>query len=97
MKLLSIFQTGGLTLGLTLVMVLLNTWLSINAGKEYAKTKVPFYKNPFYGGVLLITIAYFFAMTQVASDYRPYNPNKDGIPQEQTDTTRQAAEDMIKK
>ena len=84
-------------MGLTLAMVALNTWLTIYATKEYIKTKVPFYKNPFYGGVVLVVIAYLFAMFQVASDYRDYNPSKDGVPQEQTDTTRQAAEEMIKK
>jgi len=36
------------------------------------------------------------ALAWIWSDYRPYDPKKDGVPKVQTDTTRQAAEDMVK-
>lgn len=45
----------------------------------------------------ILTVAYIVFLFVLRSDYRPYNPKKDGIPQVQTDTTREAAEDMIKK
>lgn len=45
----------------------------------------------------LIPIVLFWlgALAWIWSDYRPYDPKKDGVPKVQTDTTRQAAEDMI--
>lgn len=47
-------------------------------------------------GAFLI-VAYIVALLMIRSDYRPYDPKKDGVPKEQTDTTRKAAEDMIPK
>lgn len=45
----------------------------------------------------LIPIVLFWlgALAWIWSEYRPYDPKKDGVPKVQTDTTRQAAEDII--
>lgn len=112
MTLLSIFHTGGLTLGLTLVWLVLTSWFTYNliqvrnagyiiidptveGGITEDKTKVPIHQIGFFWFIVIVTVAYIFALTQVASDYRDYNPKKDGVPKVQTDSTRQAAEDMI--
>lgn len=35
------------------------------------------------------------ALALIWSDYRPYNPKKDGVPRIQTDSTRVAAEETV--
>lgn len=66
-------------------------------GMTYEKTPVLWYQNKFTWYIAAIVVAYIAFLLFLKSEYRPYNPAKDGVPQEQTDTTRQAAEEMIKK
>jgi hypothetical protein len=54
-------------------------------------------KNPYLWGIVVVVMLYIFALTQVKSENRAYNPKKDGIPKIQTDSTKMAAEDFPKK
>ena len=66
-------------------------------GVTYDKTKVKAKQNAFaFFYIPLITVAFIVFLFIVRSDYRPYNPKKDGVPKVQTDTTRKAAEDFNK-
>ncbi len=55
------------------------------------------YKQNMAKYFLLPIIAFWLgALAWIWSDYRPYNPKKDGVPKVQTDSTRMSAEDIIK-
>lgn len=46
---------------------------------------------------LPVIVAFWIgALALIWSDYRPYNPKKDGVPKVQTDSTRIPAEELIK-
>jgi quinol-cytochrome oxidoreductase complex cytochrome b subunit len=67
------------------------------AGTIESTVKVPYWKiHDTYFAAVFIGFWVFFLLS-IKSNYREYDPKKDGVPQEQTDTTRQAAEEMIKK
>lgn len=101
----------GLTLGLTGVSALLififlrqsfkkasvdGGVRSTREGTTYDNNPNPWYKQTqsyFAGGVLLLWV---IALIIVGSDYAPYDPDKHGVPKEQTDTTRLPAEDFHK-
>ena len=85
MYLLNIFETGGLTLALTIVWALLTTWFMIQAIKAHNSggttprtltsekiddnVKIPFHRIPQFWFAVVTTALYIFAMMQVASDY----------------------------
>lgn len=62
----------------------------IAGGVWYKQQMAKYYLLPIIGFWLA-------ALAWIWSDYRPYDPKKDGVPKVQTDTTRQAAEEMLKK
>lgn len=67
------------------------------AQSNAAKVGGKWYKQHFAAFTLGLTLALIAVLWTVSEQYRPYNPKKDGVPKVQTDTTRQAAEEMIKK
>lgn len=58
-------------------------------GKWYKQNMAKYFLIP-------IAVFWFIAMLMIRSDYRPYDPKKDGVPEVQTDSTRISAEDLIK-
>lgn len=65
-------------------------------GTTYDGKKTPIYNVSFFWYGVILVVAYLCILAFIKSDYRKQKA-KDGVPQEQTDTTRQAAEEMIKK
>lgn len=66
----------------------------LEKGTQYDTNKNPFYKqHPFYF-IVAVTIAYIVALLIIHSDYRAYDPKKDGVPTQQTDSTRVPAENL---
>ena len=81
---LSIFNTGGVTLALTIFWLALSAWFGYQAYKAHnsgwdqqtstgikeGNEKIPYYKIPQFWGVVLVTAIYIVAMLFVASDYK---------------------------
>jgi ABC-type Fe3+ transport system permease subunit len=66
-------------------------------GDVYDDKPVKWYTQTQTFFALAVLVLWVVAMFIVKSDYRPYNPKKDGVPKVQTDTTRISAEELIKK
>jgi hypothetical protein len=64
-------------------------------GWDKSDKPLSIWKNNKLYYVLFLTVIYVIVLAMINSDYRPYNPKKDGIPTQQTDTTRKSAEDII--
>ncbi len=112
MKLISIFDfgIGGLIL-LTLVCLGLAGWFLFQAirtrtksqgtsqqtpsGIVYTNDKTPFYKIHTTWFCAAMIVAYVVILLMIRSDYRLHK-QKDGVPREQTDSSRVAAEDQLK-
>jgi hypothetical protein len=62
---------------------------------DYGKKPISIWRNNKLYYMIAVFVLYIFAMTQVYSDYRDYNPKKDGVPKVQTDSTRMSAQDII--
>jgi hypothetical protein len=82
---LSIFSTGGLTLGITLFWLILSGWLGyqsyVGHNSEYGEfdkdgqwvklaDKTPYLKMPQSWGVIGLTVLYIVVLFFIASDYR---------------------------
>jgi hypothetical protein len=68
---LNIFHTGGLTLGLSLVFVVLEVIFISQGIKHSKKEGYEWYKSPFiYFAALATLIAFVVAILAVASDYK---------------------------
>jgi hypothetical protein len=85
MTLLNIFDTGGLTLGLSIVAFGLIGWFGyqayrahnsgwvqqdLNKGTQSGKEKIPYWKIPQFWFAVAVLVLYIIAMFIVASDYR---------------------------
>lgn len=84
MELISIFNTGGVTLALTAIWLVLSGWFGYQAYKAHnsgwnqqttegikeGDEKIPYKKVPQFWGAVLVTLIYFIAMLFVASDYK---------------------------
>lgn len=68
--LLSIFNTGGLTLALTIVWALLAGWFIYQTLKMNKVTKTPITKIPQFWFAVAVTVAFGVALLIVASDYK---------------------------
>ncbi len=74
MNLLSIFHTGGVTGGLTLVALLLTGWFwyQIKRAQKDARTEYfasPASKNPLFKFIIAVAVLYLIAMVAVAISY----------------------------
>lgn len=81
---LSIFNTGGLTLALTIFWLVLSGWFCYQAyiahksggvdqeptGMILDNKKTPYYKIPQFWGIVFLTVLYVIALLVVASDYK---------------------------
>lgn len=81
---LSIFNTGGLTLALTIFWLFLTGWLVYQAVKAHnsgwdqqtksgivgGKEKTPYTKIPQFWGAVIVTVLYGIALLFIASDYK---------------------------
>lgn len=81
---ISIFNTGGLTLGITLFWLALTVWFGYQAYKAHnsgwnqqvpgwidsGDEKIPYYKIPQVWGIAFITVLYVVALLLIASDYK---------------------------
>ena len=107
-----LLSSGGAFWGLTAAFVALFLWLGYNylqvkksgmkedgtkgnTGMKYFPGQVPFLQNKFTPYLGAITVLYFIALAFVYSDYRPAKA-KDGVPMQQTDSSRLPAEDFPK-
>lgn len=81
---ISIFNTGGLTLGITVFWLALSVWFGYQAYKAHnsgwnqqvpggidsGDDKTPYYKIPQVWGIAFITVLYVVALLLIASDYK---------------------------
>ena len=81
---LSIFNTGGVTLALTIFWLLLAGWMGYQAyiahnsggttqtptGITLDEDKTPYHKIPQFWGVVFVTVLYGIALLVIASDYK---------------------------
>jgi len=73
------------------------TVISTKTGNIYSDEKEPYWKISRTWLAVGTLFLYIGALIWIKSEYAPYNPSKHGVPTEQTDSTRQSAEDQIKK
>ena len=101
MQLIHIFQalTGdAATVGIpiTLFFIVLFCIFLFGSIKRAQAVGGVWYKQQMAKYYLIPIIGFWLgALAWIWSDYRPYDPKKDGVHKVQPDTTRQAAEDMI--
>ncbi len=81
---LSIFNTGGVTLALTIFWLVLSGWFGYQAyiahnsggadqeptGMMLDNKKTPYYKIPQFWGIVFLTVLYVVALLVIASDYK---------------------------
>lgn len=81
---ISIFNTGGLTLVLTIFWLALSVWFwyqaykahnsgwtkQVPGGIDRGNEKIPYYKIPQFWGIAFITVLYVVALLLIASDYK---------------------------
>ena len=83
-NMISIFNTGGLTLAVTIFWLALSVWFGYQAYKAHnsgwtkqvpggidrGNEKIPYYKIPQVWGIAFITVLYVVALLLIASDYK---------------------------
>ena len=85
--------------------MLWNAWKASRSGSEtqtptgivYSDKNIPIYKIARFWIAVAVFGLWIWAMLAVRSDYREYDPKKDGVPREAPVDGREAAEDMLKK
>lgn len=102
MNILHIFQalTGdAATVGIpiTIFFIVLFSIFFFGSIKRAKLAGGVWYKQNMAKYFLLPIIGFWLGcLALIWSDYRPYDPKKDGVPKVQTDSTRISAEDLIK-
>jgi hypothetical protein len=93
------FSNDGLSVTIPVSLALLGIagFLAVQAIKNAESVGGVWYKQNKAKMAAIAVVVWIASLFWIGSEYAPYNPEKHGVPMEQTDTTRQAAEDMIPK
>lgn len=98
--LLNVFSgdAASVSVPVTLIAIVLVAWFVIQLVRKQIKDWALLFKQGQFWFIVVVIIAWIIAIAAINSDYRPYNPKKDGpIPEKPKDDGRVPAQELIPK